>query len=197
VELLPVKYDNPTFRKKIIQQVPEEIARLDQLLKELLDYSKGRKAQPLPFSVSELVIQVISLISPEIEKRGITINTLLDENDYVLADRSHLKQILLNLLINGMEAVNHDGHIDVIVERLENDIHIFLRDSGPGIPEDTLDEIFEPFYSTKDNGTGLGLAIVFQYVKENAGQIFVQSKLGFGTQFELIFPVCSESEALV
>lgn len=187
LELLPLKYDNPTFRSKIVNQVPEEISRLNQLLTELLDYSKGKKPQPQAFSMSELLQQSLELIMPEFEKRNISVQATFNDHGQTLADRSHVKQIMLNLLINGMEAVESDGLIQIVTDCDETMSSVTIKDSGAGISKEQLDDIFEPFYTTKETGTGLGLAIVYQYVKENSGQITVQSQQGEGTQFDLQF----------
>ena len=189
LDLLPVKYDSPAFREKIVHQVPEEISRLNQLLSDLLDYSKSKQVQRQSFDLTELIHQITSLISPEFERRRIRLVLKLPEQAYVFADRAHFKQIFLNLLLNGLEAIDNDGQITVETLTAESIITVKVTDSGPGIPESELNEIFEPFYSTKEKGTGLGLTLVYQYVHENGGQIFVNSQVGSGTAFVMTFPI--------
>lgn len=190
LDLLPIKYDSPSFREKIIDQLPGEISRLNQLLTQLLDYSKSKNVQRHPFSLSELITQTTTLLLPEFEKHKIEIELKLTDNDCIYADRSHLKQILINLLLNGVEAIENNGKI-IIESYTENEIiKVVVQDSGPGIPESLQSDIFEPFFSTKEKGTGLGLALVYQYVKENNGQIVVHSMPEVGTKFVMSFPAC-------
>lgn len=190
LDLLPTKYDSPSFREKIIDQLPGEISRLNQLLTQLLDYSKSKNVQRHPFSLSELITQTTTLLLPEFEKHKIEIELKLTEKDCIVADRSHLKQILINLLLNSVEAIDKNGKI-IIESYIEHEmIKIAVQDTGPGIPESLQSDIFEPFFSTKERGTGLGLALVYQYVKENNGQIVVNSLPGVGTKFIMSFPTC-------
>lgn len=196
LELLPLKYDNPNFREKIVDQVPAEISRLDQLLTELLDYSKAKSVQAQPFQLSEMVEQVVSLISLEFDKRNIQVELYFSEVDDIYADRGHVKQILLNLMLNAMDAIESNGTIEISVDSAPGSVRLMMSDSGSGIPEESLEDIFEPFYSTKETGTGLGLALVYQFVRENNGQISVSSRLGSGTKFDLIFPACLREGAI-
>ncbi|SCZ81757.1 transporter substrate-binding domain-containing protein [Acidaminobacter hydrogenoformans] len=190
LDLLPTKYDSPAFREKIVDQVPSEISRLNQLLTELLDYSKSKNVQPQRFRISELISHIVSIVSPEFEKRQIQLDLRLRENDCIYADRSHLKQIMFNLLLNGMEAIDTHGVITIESSSENSLVKVVVSDTGPGIPESIQNSIFEPFFSTKEKGTGLGLALVYQYVRENDGQIDVNSQPGQGTAFIMTFPAC-------
>jgi len=190
LDLLPAKYDNPSFRAKIVDQVPEEISRLNQLLTELLDYSKSKQVHLETLNLSDVAAQSVSLFTQEFDQRKIQIELTLEENCCLIADRAHMKQILLNLLLNGIDAVSENGSMRITTASEQERVILKVQDDGPGIPESIQNDIFEPFYTTKEKGTGLGLALVYQYVQENGGQISVESDSEQGTTFVISFPAC-------
>lgn len=181
LEVLPDKYDNPKFRQKITKQVPVEINRLNTLLKELLDYAKPKSAIIESFSISELIYEVIDLLNTSFENKSIRIITKVDANIFVNEDKNKLKQILINILLNSIEAIDNIGTIQIRTIEDEGYIQIEIEDNGVGIDESSIDKIYEPFYTTKDSGTGLGLALCYQYLKEKQGDIKILSNKGEGT----------------
>jgi signal transduction histidine kinase len=107
----------------------------------------------------------------------------------LLAQRSHLSLVLVNLLQNAREALNGAGQIEVSAHVGEGySVEITIADNGPGIPPDKLDKIFEPYFSTKEKGSGMGLAIVKHNTELYGGTVRVESALGKGTKFILQFP---------
>lgn len=181
LEVLPDKYDNPKFRQKITKQVPMEINRLNTLLKELLDYAKPKSSIVESFSISELIYEVIDLLNTFFENKNICFRTKVDTNLFIDEDKNKLKQILINILLNSIEAIDNTGTIEIKALEDENYIQIEIEDNGVGIDENSIDKIFEPFYTTKDSGTGLGLALCYQYLKDKEGDIKILSNKGEGT----------------
>ncbi|MGA9289636.1 MAG: ATP-binding protein, partial [Anaerobacillus sp.] len=106
----------------------------------------------------------------------------------ILVDRDHLRQILLNLMINGMNAMPDGGELILSSYRNENDVTITITDTGIGMEDDVMEKIFDPFYTTRAEGTGLGLSIVHQLVVQNKGEIDVRSTIGKGTTFSMTLP---------
>jgi signal transduction histidine kinase len=143
-------------------------------------------------ALAPLIEEVMSFQGKEADYRGITISLDVAEDlPTVDSDRGQLQQVFLNILSNAFAAVDSGGRIDIsLVLEDENTVAVTIRDDGPGIPEEHLTRIFEPFFSTKgEYGTGLGLSITFGIVERLGGRIEVQSKLGKGASFTVRLPV--------
>jgi signal transduction histidine kinase len=107
----------------------------------------------------------------------------------LLMQREHLSQILINLFQNAREALSGKGKVTVsVIWRTDQSVEITIADTGPGIPADKVEKVFEQYYSTKEKGTGLGLAIVKHNVELYAGKVRAESELGKGARFILTFP---------
>jgi len=109
-------------------------------------------------------------------------------------DREQIKQVFLNVLLNAIEATGEGGCVSVDIRMFsrkngENFLQIEVRDTGRGIPEEHLDNVFTPFFTTKDKGSGLGLSISHQIVREHGGTISVESRIGEGSSFFINFPI--------
>lgn len=195
IELIPRKINNQEFQKQIVKDVPQVIERLNGLITELLEYARPREAQKTLFALDRPIIEVMSLIEGEFKKNGIALNTKLTPNCYVLMDSQQFKQILINLLINGIEAVKHKEKPMIIIQSKKNDDGFFVEviDNGVGIAEEDLSVIFEPFFTKKSGGTGLGLSIAQQLAEENGGLLTVRSIYGKGTNMRLFLPVAEEN----
>ncbi len=196
LEILPVKYDNPKFREKITVQVPQEINRLNSLLKELLDYAKPKNSNNGQFSIIPVIDQTINLLEPSLNEKKIKITKKYIDDCVVYGDIQKLKQVFINLIINSIEAINFDGEIIISTHKEQDNICIAIEDNGIGIDNGFIEKIFEPFYTTKENGTGLGLSICYQYLKENGGDIKIVSQKGSGTKVNLVLGK-KQSEVLI
>ena len=109
----------------------------------------------------------------------------------VKVDRRHFEEILFNLMMNACQAIKAqeiEGEIAISAVQQNGHVNILIRDNGPGIPSDKINQIFEPFYTTKDDGTGLGLYVTKQLVEKSNGKISVKSKFPSGVEFSLRFP---------
>jgi PAS domain S-box-containing protein len=187
VELLPVKYDNESFRKKITHQVPIEISRLNELLTDLLDYAKPKNLRKEEFTLRELVNYILELFSSVIREKAIDVKFEVNNDLKIYADRQQIKQIIINIIMNSIESIESNGKINIkLGEEGENAV-LSIRDSGIGIEEDELIKVFEPFYTTKLGGTGLGLSVCYQYAEENEGKIHIDSEKGRGTEVKIEF----------
>ena len=143
-------------------------------------------------ALAPLLEEVLSFQGKEAEYRSIAINLAMPPDlPTIESDRGQLQQVFLNILGNAFAAVSNGGRIDISAEREdEKTVAVTIRDDGPGIPEEHIGRIFEPFFSTKgEYGTGLGLSITFGIVEKLGGRIDVQSKVGEGASFTVRLPV--------
>jgi signal transduction histidine kinase len=173
-----------------IQIIREEVERADQILTELMGYAQLAEGKVERLEVAEALDAALLEVFPPAAKYQTKIH-----KDYapalpaLLMQRRHLSGVLVNLLQNAREAMNGQGDIRVSAHYGQNDsVRIFIADSGPGIPPDKIDKIFEAYFTTRQKGTGLGLAIVKHNTEMYGGTVRVESVLGKGTRFTLEFP---------
>jgi polar amino acid transport system substrate-binding protein len=199
IELLPVKFDNPHFREKISMYVPQEIERVNNMVNNLLNYAKPRK--PAIESVSILSLIKITMISLEnlIERKNIKVILNAMEDITVYADKQQVQQVLINVLLNAVEALSGVKNPEISISCMESGHEgiIVIEDNGPGIDQSSIKKVFDPFYTTKPSGTGLGLAISSQIIRENGGNILIDSKLESGAKVSICLPMTKELECNV
>lgn len=140
--------------------------------------------------IYSLLENILPLIQHELDLDKIELITKISKDLFVEADERHLEEILFNLIVNGCQALksNGGGIIEIAAQRVGKNVQISVTDNGPGIPEAIQHQIFEPFYTTKDEGTGLGLYITKQLVERNRGTIEVNAEKDKTTSFILLFP---------
>ncbi len=174
IELLPTEYDDVEFRESLFYHVPNQIKQIDEMLTNLLEYSRPVKGERITCSVSEILKGlIIESIIKTTNTKDVRIDYDLEEDMYLECDKNHIKQILINLLLNAAQAVPKGGNIKIKAKKKKQYCIISIIND---IPKGTVldkDKLFEPFYTTKAKGTGLGLFITYQLVKENGGEIKV------------------------
>jgi signal transduction histidine kinase len=173
-----------------IQIIREEVERADQIITELMGYAQLAEGKVERLEVADELDAALQEVFPPAAKYPVKIH-----KDYapalpaLLMQRRHLSGVLVNLLQNAREAMDGRGDIRVSAEYGDNDsVRINIADTGPGIPPDKIDKIFEAYFTTREKGTGLGLAIVKHNTEMYGGIVRVQSELGKGTRFALEFP---------
>ena len=171
-----------------IDVIAREIQRLDNVVKTFLSFNKPIELQTSPVDLSELVQEVVTLVAVDASGRNIQVDTDLDRNTWVNGDRDLLKQAILNVIINAQEAMQEGGRLAIRTERVGAEFHVVIADSGPGIPADVQDRIFNLYFTTKEGGSGIGLAMTFRVVQLHSGTIDFVSEPGKGTTFRLRFP---------
>ena len=188
-KLLPKKFNNPEFRTFFIDHVSLEITRLNHLVSHLLEYARPKKPQPASFSIYQLVETLLQFFELRLREKNLNVENLIDPSIIVYADMDQIKQVLMNIIINSIEATEKEGSIVFKVEN-ENpsEITLSIEDSGYGLDHKELHKVFEPFYTSKTSGTGLGLSICYQLMKENQGNIDIRSIKGEGTTLILQLP---------
>jgi len=189
-EYLPEKYHDPAFRERFFRIVQAEIERINQIVKELLDFAKPAPLQLQEVRISQLLQDTLALLSNQMLKQGIEVTSLFEDNGLLIqADPKQLRQAFLNLLLNSLEAMPSGGRLEVQTALKTRELVVRVVDTGSGIPVEHHHQIFDPFFTTKERGMGLGLAIVKGVVDRHGGQITVRSQPGVGTTVELALPV--------
>ncbi|MGA2256742.1 MAG: ATP-binding protein [Thermoguttaceae bacterium] len=170
--------------------VEGEIGRLERTIQGLLDFARPPVLRRVRHDLRVTVRRAVNLIEGRANQQGISISTSLpDRPIFVNGDPEQLHQVLVNLLINGVEAVQHGGKLSVAAKAADGTCSIFVSDSGPGIREEILPKIFEPFVTSKERGTGLGLAVSLRIVAEHGGLLLATNRPEGGATFTLKLPV--------
>lgn len=167
-----------------------EITRLDYIVTQFLQAIRPTQPQLVPGSLNDVVRETIDLLRPEIENRGVTLREkLVSPLPFAPFDPAQIKQVLVNLIKNALQAMTKGGVLTLQTEAAAEGVWVAVADTGGGIPEEQLNRIFEPFYTTKKKGTGLGLMIVQRIVREHGGRIDLESRVGRGTVFRIWLPL--------
>lgn len=160
----------------------QQITLSEKIVSDLLDFARQKPPRRQPFSIAEVATAQVERLG---EHNGFTINTTLPRDlPPVLADQTQVAQIVLNLLTNAMQAMDKSGTIDVRAVSNGKQVHLDVTDTGPGIPRENLEKIFEPLFTTKARGIGLGLAVSRTLARANAGEL-TATNLSRGAQFRL------------
>jgi PAS domain S-box-containing protein len=179
--------------KPQLEILDSEIKRLDRVVQTFLNFTRPVEIHLEPFDLNVVVGHVVALASTEANERGVKINKeLATEQLIVKGDSDLLKQALLNVIINGCQAMPEGGPLKIATLRgSDGSARITVTDRGIGISEEGRDRIFNLYYTTKKGGTGIGLAQAFRAVQLHNGQIRFDSEVGVGTTFEIILPALS------
>ncbi len=175
--------------KKYLDVIEGEIKRLDKVIRGFLDLSAPAQTTKVPFKLNPVIQNLADFLAAEMKLKGIRMELKLNsELANVTGSPDQIKQALLNLLINSIQAMPQGGTMEV--ETLQNDrvISVRLSDSGPGMDENMLSKIFNPYFTTKAKGSGLGLTIVRRVMRDHGGEVRVESVPNQGTTFTLNFP---------
>lgn len=169
--------------------IAAEVARLERLISEMREFYRPVDLRFETINLTDLIREVMDLVKPDCEKKGIVMHFDEDSDFFVDADRDKLKQVLLNLVKNAIEAMETDGRLGVETRKRDGKIAISISDSGGGIPKRDEEKIYSPFFSTKQNGTGLGLSVSKTIIEAHGGcALTMESDEGKGTTFTIIMP---------
>ena len=167
-----------------------EINRLDYIVTQFLQAIRPAPLQLKMVSLNDAVEKTLELLRPEIENRGVAVKTKLSQNlTATPADATQLQQVLVNLVKNAMQAMTTGGTLTLQTGETSDSVWVSVADTGGGIPQERINRIFEPFYTTKKKGTGLGLMIVQRIVRAHNGRIELESNVGRGTTFRIWLPL--------
>lgn len=167
-----------------------EIDRINDLLKQFLNLSESRPARFQHFEVDQLIHDVYSLLMPKAMLMGHELTIEGPDTPILIeADPEKLKQVLINLVQNGLDALIQKGSVGIRWRVWNGRLSIRIEDTGVGIKPELLSRIYEPFFTTKDEGTGMGLAICHRIIQDHGGRLKVESRVGKGTIFHLYLPL--------
>jgi len=176
---------------KYVTVILDEIARLDDIIKSLLDFARPVSPHPAEVSLSHLIEDGLALLMDKARDRGVKLHfDNLMRDDRCLVDGDQIKQIILNIVLNGIEACDGGGKVNVYAREASNPafIEIELADTGSGIPDDIADKLYNPFFTTRPEGTGMGLSISRKIAESHGGRIYHRSVPGSGTSFFIELP---------
>lgn len=186
-ENLPEGNPNKNYMEMIIQ----DVARLENMIKRLIDLKTMAICYMEPTNVNEVIIKAMKLFEQEIEDKGIKVETeLMDNLPPISADKEQIKSALANLIKNAIEAMQDKIRLLKIVSRISNGyVEIKVSDTGKGIPRDKLKSIFDPLFTSKIYGPGLGLTFTLKIIQTHRGTISVESESGKETTFTIRLPI--------
>ena len=179
--------------QQLIRRALGEIERLETLVNEMLHFATAPTPKLVYGAIDKVVLDSLFLIRKQCQRQKVKLVEII-ENDLPksMLDGDRLKQVLINLLNNALDAMPDGGELRVTAALREGKIAIQIVDTGNGIPADKLPLIFEPFFTSKGHGTGLGLAISYNIISDHGGEIVVESKLGEGTTVLVLLPVLED-----
>jgi len=195
-------------KNEYIERIVRQVNRLDELLKSFFSYARPQRPNPVRSKIPEIVREVLPLFRRKIKDNNIIVKEVYSRSlKEIFVDFHQIEQVFFNLIINAIDAMKDGGTLTVrarlpeetqpLIDRrqripkLFSDIYneITISDTGTGMDSETLNNMYNPFFTTKPNGTGLGLSIVYQIILEHGGQITVESVIDKGTTFKILLPV--------
>jgi len=177
-------------RREYFDLARNELERLMKTMQRMLDFYRPGSAKVEQVDILELLQHVISLTSQQLGQRHIEVQTDLPESlPAIYAVSSQIQQIFFNLILNALDAMPAGGNLEIRARERNRGVEITFQDSGPGIPEEKRNNIFEPFFSTKEGGTGLGLTVSYNIVTAHGGILDLVNGNKPGACFRLFLPM--------
>ncbi|MSR64006.1 MAG: two-component sensor histidine kinase [Planctomycetes bacterium] len=178
---------------KRIRTLQREVSRLEHILEDFLHYARGGVVNRRPEDLARIVRELIEFVEPEDERAGIRHHVDLPIGlPLVLVDEAHIKQAVLNLLVNARQAMSDGGELLVRLRRMGTRVELSITDTGMGMSSEKLARCFEEYWSDKPSGTGLGLSTARRIIEEHGGTITVLSEEGRGSSFSITLPLAVE-----
>jgi signal transduction histidine kinase len=182
--------DNGT--QQAVQVLDKEIDRLDEVVKRFLDFTRPMEVRLEATQLAEVLQEVLEVAKPQLRKSRVQVAQLLPMDvPEVYVDRALLKQAVLNLVLNAVEAMPNGGQLRLTLSRRAEMAEITVSDTGKGIPPENRQKIFQLFFTTRPGGSGIGLASTFRIVQLHNGSIDFTSEVGRGTTFRIELPLAA------
>jgi signal transduction histidine kinase len=202
-QLLPERYDDLDFRETFFSLVGNEVKRIDQIVNQLLRFSRPSRPNLAPTALHGILTNTLNLMTQQMRQSNVRlVRNFESPSDHILADGDQLNQAFINFALNALESMTAGGTLTVATGTADptrvppgaragngNWLQITITDTGEGITQEHLARIFDPFFTTKSQGTGLGLSVAHRIVTEHGGLVDVTSEVGRGTSFYLILPL--------
>jgi signal transduction histidine kinase len=195
-ELLKKKMAHCDPDNSIPNIINEESIRLNNIITDFLDFAKPKSPNFSTCKLEDILEKNITFLTSQIKQEGYIIKKLCDENlPEIAADADMLYQAFLNILINAMQAMPGGGIIHVNIHSDDHAVTVVIEDEGEGIPEDLLEKIWDPFFTTKAKGTGLGLGIVKNIIESHEGSVRIINKPDVGACVTIALPVTERASS--
>ncbi|MCX5751915.1 MAG: ATP-binding protein [Candidatus Saganbacteria bacterium] len=188
-ELLPERLGDKEFLLWISKMFPEQIFRILNIIQRMLKFARAKEEGLSQVDINNLLEESLSLLVSKIKTKDIGVKKEFVPDIFVHGHPDSLSEAFINLILNAVESMGDGGVLTLSTGQENGNTVIKIRDTGCGIPEDKLDNMGDPFFTTKDEGTGLGLSIAYKIIDEHNGKIDVESKIGKGTIFTITLPV--------
>ena len=193
-EYLPERYEDPEFRDKFKRIVVDEVDRVNNIVKQLLEFAKPQEPEFKRVSIHGLLDETIELLNSNLLSHRIQVIRNYAQDQSINADKAQLKQAFLNLFLNSIQAMPVGGTLTVTTSLTPDSptsptggrLLTTITDTGEGIPEEDLKRVFDPFFTTREDGTGLGLSIVHGIITKHGGKLEIKSRPGEGTTVSVI-----------
>ncbi|MBI2216881.1 MAG: hypothetical protein HYU51_06245 [Candidatus Rokubacteria bacterium] len=173
---------------RFVSVIQGEVRRLNTIVEQFIALARPLPLKPARFALGDLFGELAALLEPEARRAGVTLAVEGGGVASIVADRDRLKQVLLNLVLNAIQAMGGSGRVAISAERARDGVVLAVADTGPGIAPEALARVFDPYFTTKRGGLGLGLTIARRIVEAHGGAIDVESHAGRGTRFRVRLP---------
>ncbi|MBW1813312.1 MAG: PAS domain-containing sensor histidine kinase, partial [Deltaproteobacteria bacterium] len=196
LELMKTEIPPENKRRKILEMALSETVRLGEMLRKMLSFSKPDQEERRTTDINIILDEILLLHEKQLREHSIQISTsFATDVSNVYASRNQLRQVFLNMISNARDAMPEGGTLTVKTSTEKDNVKIEISDTGTGIKDEYKDKIFDTFFTTKDTvkGVGLGLSVCYGFIKDNEGDIAVDSKVGTGTTFTITLPLGKES----
>ena len=177
--------------KRYLEMIDKEVDRMNNLLKDFLQFARPAKPMLALCNINETILDINILLEAQCANKCIELELILAADmPTILCDNNQMKQVLMNIALNAIDAMIHNDKRKMVMktEYDQSNVYIRIEDSGVGMPEDQVRNIFNPFYTTKENGTGLGLSVCYSIIENHHGKIEVASVPNQGTVFMIKMP---------
>jgi signal transduction histidine kinase len=183
-------------RRRHVEVLREELARLNRILQTMLDQKEPMETLRHRFDLREVIREIVVLLAPQARSQRVELRILLPDNPVALQGyRDRIKQALLNIAINGLEAMPEGGRLEICLSAGDADLTVRIADTGPGIPDELREAIDQIYFTTKSSGSGIGLYVARLVIESHGGEIIVQNQTGAGTAFTIMLPLRNEARS--
>jgi signal transduction histidine kinase len=184
-------------RRAILEKIEKQTFRASRIVNSLLNFSRQETGEFRRVDLNAVVDETLALAEIQLRKKQIVVETTLDDDVPVHGDPIKLQQVLMNLLLNARDAMPQGGSVSISTIRQNGSAILQVRDNGAGIDAETIDKVYDPFFTTKGigKGTGLGLSVSYGIIQEHHGSITVDSTPGEGTVFRISLPAAADTQA--
>jgi signal transduction histidine kinase len=189
-EIVASAPEDPPRRKEFLHIIQQECRRLNRLVTNFLEFARPRVPEPQSVDLPLLVESVVKVVKQTAARHNVTFTLEQGRNlPAVECDAEQIKQVLLNLILNAVQAMPHGGEITIAITLEQRAVAVRVRDSGTGISAAAVDSIFDPFFTTKETGTGLGLPTAYQIIEQHGGELSLEKNDASGATFLFNLPL--------